>query len=155
LYVRNGEKHDMGKRLRFLFIAVGILTLVFVGLEQGSAAYGTIKSAIVSQGSNLARARDVEAQALVESAKADLKSRGIATQVQVQGLEPTEFPDGSLGAPEPNKPYPLVVTPGYNISLRANSVVYRYWAADGRVVYVGSFVEPTGRLAGVRGLSAK
>ena len=145
----------MGKRLRFLFITVVILTLVFVLLEQGSAAYGTIKSALASQGSHLARARDVEAQALVELAKADLKSRGVALKIQVQSIEPTEFPDGSMGAPEPNKPYPLVVTPGYNIGLRVNSVVYRYWAADGRVVYVGSYVEPTGRLAGVRGLSAK
>jgi hypothetical protein len=145
----------MSNRLRYLFIAVVILTLVFVSLEQGSAAYETIKSAISSQGSHLARARNAEAQALVELAQADLRSRGITTKIQVLSVEPTEFPDGSLGAPEPNKPYPLAVTPGYHVNLRVDSVVYRYWAANGRAVYVGSYVEPAGPLAGVRGLSAK
>ena len=139
----------------FLVLAVGILALVFVGLGQGSAAYGAIKGALGSQDSALARARNAETQGLIESARADLKSRGIATRAQVQSIEPAEFPDGSLGAPEPNKPYPLAVTPGYNISLRVKSVVYRYWAANGRAVYIGSYVEPTGRLPGVRGLSAK
>jgi hypothetical protein len=145
----------MNKIVRFLVIAVVILTVTFVILEQGSAAYGTIKSAIASQSSHLARAREAEAQAMVELAKADLKGRGIAAKIQTRSVEPAQFPDGSLGAPEPNKPYPLAVTPGYNIALRANRVVYRYWAANGRVVYVGSFVEPAGRLPGVRGLSAR
>ena len=145
----------MSKRLRVLFIAVVILTLVFVGLEQGSAAYGTLKSAIASQASQPARAREAEIQVLVKLARADLKSRGIAAKVRVRSVEPTEFPDGSLGAPEPNKPYPLVVTPGYSIQLESNGLVYRYWAANGRVVYVGSFVEPSGRLPTVRGPSVK
>ena len=145
----------MSKRLRLLFIVVVILTLIFVGLEQGSAAYGTIKSAIASQGIHLARTREAEIQALAKLAKADLKGRGITSRVQVRSVEPTEFPDGSLGAPEPNKPYPLVVTPGYSLQLASNDVVYRYWAANGRVVYVGSFVEPSGRLPNVRGPSVE
>jgi hypothetical protein len=145
----------MSKRFRYLFAAVMILTLVFTSVEQGSAAYEAIKSAITSQGSQAVRARDAEVQALVGAAKVDLGKRGIGTKAQVQSVEPTEFPDGSLGAPEPNKPYPLVVTRGYNISLRAKNTVYRYWAADGRVVYVGSYIEPVGRLPGVRGPSIR
>jgi hypothetical protein len=64
-------------------------------------------------------------------------------EVVVQSVEATEFPDGSLGAPEPNVPFPLAPTPGYEIRLQAKGVAYRYWAAGERTVYVGSNVEPS------------
>jgi hypothetical protein len=85
-----------------------------------------------------------ERQHLLRSSVADLRVRtnlGL-DQVVVQRIAPTEFPDGSLGAPEPNVPYPLGPTPGYEIRIQAGGVVYRYWAAGERVVYVGSFLEP-------------
>jgi hypothetical protein len=63
-------------------------------------------------------------------------------EVVVESVEATEFPDGSLGAPEPNVPYPLAPTPGYEIQLQAKGVRYRYWAAGERAVYVGSYLEP-------------
>jgi hypothetical protein len=152
--LREQEKRKkMSKSFRFLFAAVVILTLAFISVEPGSAAYGTIKSALTSQTGQLVRPRDAKVQTLVEAAKVDLGKRGIAAKIRVQSVEPAEFVDGSLGAPEPNKPYPLVVTSGYHISLRAKSIVYRYWAVEGRVVYVGSYVEPAGRLPGVRGLT--
>ena len=145
----------MSTRVRFLVIGGMILALVFAGLGQGSVAYGMIRSAIASQNNSVTRAREAEKQALVALAKADLRSRGIASKVRVHSVDPAEFPDGSLGAPEPNKPYPLAVTPGYNINLGVDRVVYRYRAANGRVVYVGSYIEPISRLSGVKGLSAK
>jgi hypothetical protein len=86
---------------------------------------------------------DAEAFALVSRARVNLVRRlGVdANRIVLQGIDPTDFPDPSLGAPEPNKAYPLVATPGYSIRLKVGDVVYRYWAANGRIVYVGSFIE--------------
>ena len=87
-------------------------------------------------------------QRLLRSSVSDLQGRLNVSlnEVVVQSVEATEFPDGSLGAPEPNVPYSLVPTPGYEFRLQAKGVVYRYWAAGDRVVYVGSFLEPDRRV---------
>jgi hypothetical protein len=66
-----------------------------------------------------------------------------ANQIALQSVEIAEFPDPSLGVLEPNKAVPLVATQGYSIQLKEGNVVYRYWAANGRIVYVGSYVFPT------------
>jgi hypothetical protein len=83
-------------------------------------------------------------QRLLRSSVSDLQDRLNVSldEVVVQSVEATEFPDGSLGAPEPNVPYPLAPTPGYEIRLQAKGIVYRYRAAGERTVYFGSFVEP-------------
>ena len=49
-------------------------------------------------------------QNLLRSSVSDLRSRMNVSlnEVVVQSVGATEFPDGSLGAPEPNVPYPLV-----------------------------------------------
>ena len=106
-----------------------------------------ISSASRPVDASLQAAVDGEALKLTSQAKVDLVRRlGVdATRIAVLGIEPTEFPDGSLGAPLPNRAYPLAVTPGYNIRLLVDGVVYRYWAAEGRIVYVESFVEPPTR----------
>lgn len=85
------------------------------------------------------------AQRLLRSSVSDLQNRLDVSldEIVVQHIEAVEFADGSLGVPEPNVPYPLGPTPGYEIRLQATGAVYRYWAAGDRVVYVGSFVEPT------------
>ncbi len=69
---------------------------------------------------------------------ADLAKRlGIsAGTITVQSIEPTDFPDASLGIPEPGKSYLQVVTPGYVIRLEANGEVYEYHASGDRVVFV-------------------
>jgi hypothetical protein len=79
-----------------------------------------------------------ESEHLVELAKTDLAQRlGIAPDaIEVQSVEPTEFPDASLGVPEPGKSYAQVVTAGYVIELSAADENYRYHAGDGRVVSV-------------------
>ena len=76
------------------------------------------------------------AQELVELARADLTERlGISPrEIEVQRVEPTEFPDASLGVPEPGESYAQVITPGYVIELVAEGQVYRYHGDDGRVV---------------------
>jgi hypothetical protein len=62
--------------------------------------------------------------------------------VAVERIEPTEFPDASLGLPEPGQSYAQVVTPGYIIELSANGQIYLYHAAGERVVAVPRSVEP-------------
>ena len=47
-----------------------------------------------------------------------------------------EFPDASLGVPEPGAVYAQVITPGYVIDLTAAGQTYRYHAAGERVVAV-------------------
>ncbi len=90
--------------------------------------------------SSLAACPPVEATVdqLVELARADLARRLDidAEEVAVQGVEPTEFPDASLGVREPGQVYAQVVTPGYVIELRAGDEVYGYHASGERVVAV-------------------
>jgi hypothetical protein len=78
------------------------------------------------------------ASELVELAKSDLARRlGIGPdEIEVQSVEPTEFPGASLGVSEPGKTHAQVVTPGYVIELNATGRTYRYHAGDGRVVPV-------------------
>jgi hypothetical protein len=80
----------------------------------------------------------VEIESLVDLARADLAQRlGVDLEtVVIQGVKPTEFPDASLGAPESNKSYAQVVTPGCVIQLSVNDDIYVYHAAEGRAVLV-------------------
>jgi hypothetical protein len=77
-----------------------------------------------------------EAEPLVELAKEDLAQRlGVGLdEVAVESVEAVEFPDASLGVPEPDKAYAQVITPGYVIRLTAEGETYEYHGADGRVV---------------------
>lgn len=81
---------------------------------------------------------------LLRSAVGDVQGRlGVdLSEVVVQRVEPATFPDASLGVAEPGQTVVPGPTPGYNIRLLVHGVVYRYWAAGDRVVYVESFVEP-------------
>ncbi len=73
---------------------------------------------------------------LVEMAKTDLAQQlGISSDdIQVEDVEAEDFPDASLGVPEPGKSYAQVITPGYIILLKAEGETYEYHAAGERVV---------------------
>lgn len=75
---------------------------------------------------------------MVSLAKADLAQRlGIGLDaIGVAGIEPTEFPDASLGVPEPGKVYAQVITPGQIITLSVEGRLYRYHASDDRIIAV-------------------
>jgi hypothetical protein len=81
-----------------------------------------------------------ESEHLVGLAKADLAQRlGIdLDEIAVQSVEGTEFPDASLGVPEPGKMYAQVVTPGYVIELSVERQLYLYHGSGERVVAVPS-----------------
>lgn len=77
-----------------------------------------------------------EAESLVDKAIEDLAARvGVDPgDIVVEGVAETEFPDASLGVPEPGTSYAQVITPGYIIRLRAGGKIYEYHAAENRVV---------------------
>ncbi|MBN1976539.1 MAG: hypothetical protein JW918_03980 [Anaerolineae bacterium] len=113
-------------------------------LTWGSDKYGFINAefSIVERNGRLYLAEDApveestEAERLTERAIADLADRlGIdAGQIVVESVTPTEFPDASLGVPEPGMSYAQVVTPGYVIRLKVGEQAYEYHAAGERVV---------------------
>lgn len=57
------------------------------------------------------------------------------SDVAVQTIEKTEFPDASLGVPEPGKMYVQVITPGYIIRLIVDDTVYEYHGSNERLVF--------------------
>jgi hypothetical protein len=79
-----------------------------------------------------------EAQPLVGLATANLQERlAISSdEIALQSVKATEFPDASLGVPEPGKVYAQVITPGYVIRLVVNGAVYEYHGSGDRVVLV-------------------
>ncbi len=80
-----------------------------------------------------------EATYLVTLAKEDLVERtGVsADEIVVESVDEAEFPDVSLGVPEPGKSYAQVITPGYIIRLEVDGETCAYHGAGERVVLAG------------------
>ena len=78
------------------------------------------------------------AETLVDLARADLAQKlgKRAEGVTLLSVEGTEFPDASLGVPEPGRMYAQVITPGYVIRLGVGDKVYAYHGSGDRVVLV-------------------
>ncbi len=78
-----------------------------------------------------------DAEPLVNLSIADLAERLDVgpDEIAVQSVEATEFPDASLGVPEPGKVYAQVITPGYVIRLVVNGAVYEYHGSGDYVVF--------------------
>jgi hypothetical protein len=76
-------------------------------------------------------------QSLVDLAKADLAERlGVSrAEIVVKSIEAVEFPDTSLGVPEPGKMYAQVITPGYIIMLVVDGRTYEYHGSGDRIVF--------------------
>ena len=54
---------------------------------------------------------------------------GIApTAITVKVVEPVDWPDASLGCPQPGMMYAQVITPGYRIVLEVDGQSYEYHA---------------------------
>jgi hypothetical protein len=69
--------------------------------------------------------------AVVDAARADLaasvgaEAAAVATIVKAEAVE---WPDGSLGCPQPDMLYPQVITPGYQIVFEVDGKQYDYRA---------------------------
>ena len=75
---------------------------------------------------------------LVELAKGDLARRlGVGVEeVTLVSAEAVEWPDASLGNPQPGMVYAQVITPGYEIILFVRVQEYEYHSDQERVVLV-------------------
>ena len=69
-----------------------------------------------------------EARLVVELAKEDLARRlGISvSEISLISVEAVDWPDTSLGCPQPGMMYAQVITPGYLIVLEAKGQAYEY-----------------------------
>lgn len=75
------------------------------------------------------------AEMLVDLARADLELKlAEKAEIALLSVEGAEFPDASLGVPEPDKMYAQVITPGYVIRLGVGDKVYTYHGSGDRVV---------------------
>lgn len=80
------------------------------------------------------------AEPAVRAAKRDLASRvGVdVNDVRIVEFEAVQWPDSSLGCPEPGKMYLQVITPGYRVVLQAGGQTYEYHTNQGnRAVFCG------------------
>ena len=78
------------------------------------------------------------AEEVVELAKAELAKRRVIDKdkIAVVGVESVDWPDTSLGCPEPGMMYAQVITPGYKILLSYAEEIYEYRSdQNDRVVY--------------------
>jgi hypothetical protein len=75
-----------------------------------------------------------EADRVVQLAKEDLAQRlGIAREsIQLVSMEAEEWPDASLGCPQPGETYAQVITPGLRVRLVAQEQVYEYHTDAGQ-----------------------
>ena len=68
------------------------------------------------------------AEQLINMAKTDLAQRLKINESEIQlvSIDDVDFPDTSLGVPEPGKFYAEVITPGFIIKLSSEDHVYQY-----------------------------
>lgn len=85
-------------------------------------------------------------QALLDQVRGDLATRlGIAADaIAVVEARYVEWRDGSLGCPEPGQAYPQVITPGYQLTLRAQGQEYTYHTDTLRAAVLCVNGRPTG-----------
>ena len=109
-------------------------------------------TATVASGEPARKPAEVPAGAeyLVEQARLDAARRASTglDQVEVLSVRAVEWPDSSLGCPQPGFMYSQIVTPGYRIALRAGGRTYEYHSDRGqRVVFCANPKRPLGSSA--------
>lgn len=77
-----------------------------------------------------------EAKQLVRLAREDLaQKQGVAPEaIQLVSVESVEWPDASLGCPQPGMIYAQVITPGFRITLKREGQTYVYHIDRGQLV---------------------
>ena len=54
-------------------------------------------------------------------------------QIEMVSAERTDWPDSSLGCPEPGRAYLTVITPGYRVILKVGTRQYEYHTNDSKM----------------------
>ena len=77
-----------------------------------------------------------EAEAAVQAARDELRARtGSSDDAEVRLVEPVDWPDSSLGCPQPDMMYAQVITPGYRVVLALDDQEYVYHTNTRRAVF--------------------
>lgn len=115
---------------RILSLAVAT-ALVSTGVACSAAEQPEIRF-VAGQGSE--EALDPEQRALARLAIATLaEDLGISTdRILVDTIRAVQWPDSSVGCPQPDRQYLQVVTPGHRISLRVDEQLYTVHETGGR-----------------------
>jgi hypothetical protein len=82
-----------------------------------------------------------ETNSIVQAAIQDLAQRlGVAAgEITVISVEEVNWPDTSLGLPEPGKMYAQVIIPGARIRLAHSGTVYEYHSGGKSLKYAGVY----------------
>ncbi len=107
------------------FLVIGIIALFLLGYAYFSGPLGSAPG-------------PDDAETAVDRAREDLANRkGIdKEQITVVAVKEVNWPDTSLGCPEPGMMYAQVITPGHRIILSYAGQTYEYHSDQGgRVVY--------------------
>jgi hypothetical protein len=68
-----------------------------------------------------------------------------SANIALVGVLPTEWPDPSLGCPEPDQVYPQVITPGFIVTLTANGANYEvHTDASGTALFCKDVADTSG-----------
>lgn len=121
---------------------IGLWILFVVGCQMSGVGGQANESTPRPQATNAPTPKGTDsripagAEAQVARARQDLASRlGVSAEsISVVRVEEVEWPDTSLGCPEPGKMYAQVITPGYRIILEAAEKEYEYHADKGKSV---------------------
>jgi hypothetical protein len=87
-----------------------------------------------------------EAEQAIRLAREDLAGRLTlaAEAAQLVSVEAVDWPDASLGCPQPGMMYAQVVTPGYRVILEAGGKMYEYHTDEGRFAVLCDEGKPSG-----------
>ena len=74
-------------------------------------------------------------QQTIDRARRDLAQRlgTIETEIALESVEQTDFPDAALGAPLEDEMSAQVITPGWRILFKAQDETYEYRASGNRL----------------------
>ncbi len=113
----------------------GVATLVAISFSAGTACSATEQPEIrFVEGQGSEEALDPEQRALAQLAIRTLaEDLGVpADRIRVDTIRAVQWPDSSVGCPQPGQQYLQVVTPGHRISLRVDGQLYTVHEAGGK-----------------------
>ncbi|MEO0615075.1 MAG: hypothetical protein AAFY69_02970 [Pseudomonadota bacterium] len=121
------------------------LLLVAAGCDANSEANGDVESDAESAQTSDTKARVIlpdGTQRALESAEINISMRAVAvlseamsipiSQVTVVSVRPVDWPDSSIGCPQPGQAYAQVITPGHKIAVRARGEIHVLHEAGGK-----------------------
>ena len=121
---------------RHFLLGVGLLIMILAGAcqpitaERATLPWKADMEQDVSS-SALDELSESEAVLVVRAAEDLAETLGVdVADVTLVSIEAVDWPDASLGCPEPDMMYAAMLTPGYRIVLSADEIEYEYHTSD-------------------------